>query len=332
MLHSLQFLRAIAAWMVVLHHVAEVFFRVDYSTAFGVFVDKGAFGVDIFFVICGVVMYLSTHRSERSWIDFIFHRVKRIVPAYWLWTLSFTLLMFLFPAIFTYSGFSAASLMASLFFFPYPNVAGRTFCPVLTVGWTLYFEVIFYLFVSFSLFVAEKRRMLFIFACLLAVYLLSFFGYTSPFWATFRVFEFFAGLQIAKYYQRGFFEKWSMRGSILLLSAGVLILVFRRYDASWAIAAVAIVAAFISMEKKVSWNPIFLKSGSESYSVYLCHYPLLELFYFFSTKWGIAPLLSIALALVAVTLTGKFSHKIIESRFGEWLQQEYAKKSESRAN
>ena len=61
MLVSVQALRALAAWVVVFHHVMQVFFDFQADSFVGrLFAERGAVGVDIFFVISGLVIYLST--------------------------------------------------------------------------------------------------------------------------------------------------------------------------------------------------------------------------------------------------------------------------------
>src|SRR4051812_3503447 len=57
MLISVQALRALAAWAVVCHHFMQIFFDFHPSGPVGrFFTEKGAVGVDIFFVISGLVI------------------------------------------------------------------------------------------------------------------------------------------------------------------------------------------------------------------------------------------------------------------------------------
>ena len=75
---GLQYLRAIAATLVVLFHAA-----VNTKASFGF----GTFGVDIFFVISGFLMWAITDEHTRPW-SFLRDRVRRVVPAYWVATLT----------------------------------------------------------------------------------------------------------------------------------------------------------------------------------------------------------------------------------------------------
>src|SRR5690606_18760316 len=84
MLYSLQALRALAAWVVVCHHFMQIFFDFHATDPIGQFLsDRGAVGVDIFFVISGLVIYLSSRDKNIAPQRFLLNRVLRIVPAYW---------------------------------------------------------------------------------------------------------------------------------------------------------------------------------------------------------------------------------------------------------
>ena len=86
---TIQALRAVAALLVVLLHALETWGeRVD-PAAPGVNWENGASGVDIFFIISGFVMVISSQRlvdRPGAWRTFLQHRVIRIVPLYWLLT------------------------------------------------------------------------------------------------------------------------------------------------------------------------------------------------------------------------------------------------------
>lgn len=61
MLISVQALRALAAWMVVGHHFMQLFFDFEAHNALEyLLADKGGIGVDVFFVISGLVIFLAS--------------------------------------------------------------------------------------------------------------------------------------------------------------------------------------------------------------------------------------------------------------------------------
>ncbi len=125
-LQSIQALRAIAATSVILVHIP--------------FIGKGAFGVDIFFVISGfIICYISSLNSD----DFLLKRVFRIVPLYWLGTFGVFLLALVVPAWLNATTANLTDLAKSLFLIPYKREDGGTF-PMLFLGWTLEYEMFFY--------------------------------------------------------------------------------------------------------------------------------------------------------------------------------------------
>ena len=64
---SIQISRAIAAWMVVFHHFMQILFDFKSDSFLGnFFVNYGTFGVDIFFVISGFVMFLCAKSGQAS--------------------------------------------------------------------------------------------------------------------------------------------------------------------------------------------------------------------------------------------------------------------------
>ena len=77
-IYSLQCLRAFAAiWVLLTHVLQQCEVRPN-----GVF-WAGQWGVDIFFLLSGFIIYLTT-REKSSWVDFSIKRIFRIHPAYLL--------------------------------------------------------------------------------------------------------------------------------------------------------------------------------------------------------------------------------------------------------
>jgi len=120
-LYSIQYLRALAACSVIFPHTS-------WTGQVG-----GQQGVDVFFVISGfIMMFVSTRESEP--IEFIRSRAIRIIPLYWLATLA--------TALISTPGWRH-SLLSALFV-PHIDPNGGMY-PVVLQGWTLVYEVFFYL-------------------------------------------------------------------------------------------------------------------------------------------------------------------------------------------
>ena len=131
-LNSIRILRAVTATTVVVHHVLIQDGRVF-----------GEFRVDVFFVLSGFVIALALEAGTTSVRDFIASRLVRIVPLYWLATLLVFFGALLRPDLFNSTTANVPDLLKSLFFIPYRKESGHMF-PMLFVGWTLNYEMLFY--------------------------------------------------------------------------------------------------------------------------------------------------------------------------------------------
>ena len=81
---NIQVLRAVAAYMVVFHHLIDSWNNYVGTEFAPIYLNVGAAGVDIFFVISGFVMIEATTGKAVSPITFLQKRINRIVPLYWL--------------------------------------------------------------------------------------------------------------------------------------------------------------------------------------------------------------------------------------------------------
>ena len=109
--------------------------------------QRGTRGVDIFFVISGFVMVYSGQKLIRlndGWKTFAERRIIRIVPIYWLLTTLKICMMVLAAGLALHAKLSVWTAAASYLFLPARNLDGKIE-PLLAVGWTLNFEVLFYL-------------------------------------------------------------------------------------------------------------------------------------------------------------------------------------------
>jgi peptidoglycan/LPS O-acetylase OafA/YrhL len=156
-LHSLQALRAIAAWLVITDHaLLEITQNQSRNSVTHLAWALGSAGVYVFFIISGFIMVHICWESFGRWAtaaNFLRRRVIRIVPLYWLATI----------AAFAYHRVSAthgahdgwSELVYSLAFIPYSGDEG-SWAPVLPQGWTLSYEMMFY--AIFALGLSFPRR------------------------------------------------------------------------------------------------------------------------------------------------------------------------------
>jgi peptidoglycan/LPS O-acetylase OafA/YrhL len=152
-LNNIQVLRAFAASVVILFHTGFAFPRLH---AFG------SFGVDIFFVISGYIMArILDPRSSASSDAFLRRRILRIVPPYWFFTMCLFCLACVAPQwmeatqVMHGTRGDGMELLKSLLFVPYLKRSGYI-QPLLGPGWTLNFEMFFYLCLAIGLLVNRR--------------------------------------------------------------------------------------------------------------------------------------------------------------------------------
>src|SRR5688572_1031667 len=147
-LYSVQALRAIAALMVLLYHLVNTG-AFGWKSADGNLIQPAALisaigfaGVDLFFVISGLVMTVTCYdRFGRrgQWAPFLARRLIRIYPLYWLVSLGVLAICWLWPELAARDKFSRPTLLKSFLLWPQVEY------PIVAVGWTLTYELFFYL-------------------------------------------------------------------------------------------------------------------------------------------------------------------------------------------
>ena len=144
---SFQYFRALAACGVVVFHVLA-------ATPYRITDAVGNTGIALFFVLSGFLIFGLTSRREILPSQFAADRLARIVPSYWVVTLvTFTVAMLSRHGIANVDT-SPVLLVKSLLFIPAYN-SGAQIWPTLYVGWTLTYEVFFY--VVFTALLLIKR-------------------------------------------------------------------------------------------------------------------------------------------------------------------------------
>ncbi|MBG0511363.1 acyltransferase [Agrobacterium sp. MOPV5] len=152
MIYNLQFLRAFAAILVFFYH-SEIYWKGVLPSTW--LFKLGLAGVDVFFVLSGFIMAATTSSRDVAATSFLSHRIFRIVPLYWIITLLFTFLFFSGLKPVGLMELTSEYLIKSLFFIPF--LRGGAAEPIVTVGWTLNYEIFFYLLFSLCLFIPNIR-------------------------------------------------------------------------------------------------------------------------------------------------------------------------------
>ena len=273
--------------MVVLHHEAQNAIEIFHSINLG-YMIHGAAGVDIFFPISGFVLYLTASSVLRrpqtpgAWHDFAWRRVVRVAPMYWFFTTLKLLLFFAVPATMLHFQFRLWNAIAAYLFLPAFNNMGQPE-PPLVVGWTLAYEMLFYLIVTLAI----AWRMPLLRFCAGILVILSLVGLVIPHrWGGLTYLadpielEFLAGMLIAAGAER--LRRLPAAVPLLLaalapalLSASPILLVefMPRRVLVWGIPGALLVLAAVALESRFAFSRqrVLLLLGDASFSLYLTH-------------------------------------------------------------
>ena len=286
-LAGVQFARAFAALAVMLSHAVGDVASHGGSNLTSVF-TIGAAGVDLFFIISGFVMVHSAAHlfgQPGSRRVFLSRRLLRVVPLYWLATFGYLSMQI---ARGNWHGLEASRLAASLVFWPLPDKIGSTL-PTYGIGWTLNYEMFFY--VSFALALGSRLpRGLWLIVGLLSTFVVSgrLFSLPEPlgFWSNPVLIEFVFGLLLGVSFRRG----WRLPrvAAMLAIGAGVAALAivahtnisFSPDDPAsstwrwllWGLPCAALFAGLVlTRDPTASPHRLLHFLGDASYALYLVH-------------------------------------------------------------
>ena len=270
-----QGLRALAALIVIVFHgTLEMRRVVDHS--FPLF-DLGASGVDIFFVISGFVMTLSSVTlltKQHGARTFLKRRLERIVPLYWIITTLQLIVTFFAPNLQEAHTGGAWRVLESFLFFPVNGF------PIVAQGWTLNYEMLFYALFSISIALTIKP-IRFVAPTLVALvccyHFLSRRGSPLASLCDPVMLEFLFGMILASLVSRqNLIRTWKLWTSVvaaaLIYAATFHVnLMARPYHRG--VPAFLLVALAVVLEPKIGRRTpkLILELGNASYSIYLVH-------------------------------------------------------------
>jgi exopolysaccharide production protein ExoZ len=329
-INNLQVLRFVAAFLVVIAHALDIVAK-QLPHLPERFVNFGAIGVDIFFVISGYIItrsgFLGRHQTAAG---FAFNRIRRVVPLYWALSLPWLLIT-------TIDGtFWIRRVLVTVTF--WPATGYRVINPLLEIGWTLCFEMLFYAGATILLLFRTRLAV----ATLLIIYALCWWLRVSTELGTFRflgnpiILEFGFGMAIALIEKR-----LPSHAGWLLLGAGVagcltsLLLGFGLVSESefttsgelsltraaiWGVPSGLIVAGAVLTSDWFAGaaRQVLTRLGDASYAMYLVH----PLWLYMVEKTFITlpiPLL-IAIALAGSIIMSYAAHRWIEQPLLERLR------------
>lgn len=289
-IRSIQYLRGIAAMMVVFDHFSVQMYRMGYH---GYWPDWIASGVDIFFVLSGLLMWITTRgRSPGVW-TFYKRRAVRIVPLYWVLTTVAVAVYLVAPQLLQSLSFGFWHTVASYAFVMVPGPSGDI-APIMIWGWTLNYEMLFYVIFGLTLLLPTAWRFATTAVVLFALCLTGWLfvtgsshpilqGYTSDI-----MLEFLFGMALGAWFsdpapdqprKRSIMPGSATWGWMLVVGGFAVIVLLAAYAPNLTrplargLPSMAIVAGALMLERYGSLPTLksMHRLGDASYSLYLSH-------------------------------------------------------------
>jgi exopolysaccharide production protein ExoZ len=347
MLLNVQMLRAIAAFLVVFVHLEKLAEMAGFAPGATYF---GNSGVDLFFVISGMIMVLTTAGGRQTAAGFLRNRLTRIAPLYWSITLFVFGVAVVAPTLLQSTTSDPVQLLKSLAFIPFARADGAMH-PTVFVGWTLNYEMAFYVLFAAGMLLPGRYLGLAVTGAVLIAAVaaglalkpkdpaLSF--YVQPI-----VLEFAGGMALGALHPRVQVRpawRWpalAVGGAafVVMLADAWLFPVDRAL--AFGVPAVVIVACAAIVEQtglraNLGWVQLL---GAASYAVYLTHFfctqVVVKLFEHMDLQ-GARALAGFPLAFLLVALVGVAAHLRIELPLTElsrgWLAPKRARRRPSLA-
>lgn len=288
-LEIVQVLRAAAAIFVVVSHASHELARmlVSADSGFNEKLFPGDFGVDLFFMISGFIMVYTNWDHfglPGAMRTFLTRRLIRIIPLYWLMTTVMIAVVILVPDQVRTATDDAGQWLASYFFLPYAREGDGMIRPVLGLGWSLQYEMAFYLVFAAALLMPRRIGILAVLTAIPATVLLA--GLSGGEAAIIRflahpiLLEFCGGMIIGLFCVNG--VRLAVPAGILAGMAGVLLLAFspqfsdqvdRIRHVEYGGPAFLILSATV-LTRGAEWAKmpaLAVRAGESSYSLYLLH-------------------------------------------------------------
>ncbi len=343
-IQSIQILRGLAALLVVFHHVfldVRAYGSGSYLINFYNLEYFGNIGVDVFFVISGFIMVLihgNDFLQPNATRTFLLKRFIRVVPLYWLLTGVAAFILFFFPSLFGGGKtFDLSHTIASFLFIPWNNSIGLAI-PIIGPGWSLNYEMYFYLIFAFLLFFPKKYFIVLITSYFLLSVTLHFFEpeglylqmITNP-----LLLEFLMGVYIGLLYTNKKLlnhAHWFLVFSVVLILSNILFHYEIEYRVLYfGLPSALLIYTLVSYEYyngSSGFNNKLILLGTISYSLYIAHVFLYKIAIKIYVKiFGISVLDLMVLFAVIVSIIGAILiYNFIEKPITIYLTNKYIKK------
>ena len=340
---SLQVLRAAAALLVLVHHAgydADTIAERTARTPFGLdrFFDWG-FGIHLFFVISGFIMVRTARGYGSAWggLVFLTRRIIRVVPLYWLMTSLVLAGAALAPELLNMPVGGSAVVVGSYAFFPVLRDGGEL-RPVLGQGWTLDYEMFFYVLFAMSMLLPRRPGLVGLASALVGLVLIGQVAHPADaalgVWTDTLLLEFLFGVAIGLVQEAG--SRLGTRTAVAGMVAGVGSAIafgpacaacggLQAWIGQGIPAALIVAACVLGPAWPVTRGTLALAAiGDASYSLYLFHPFVIRVL---RNAWlavmpPSAPLgAELTLGCGAAVAAALLLHRWVEAPMTSWLQR-----------
>jgi peptidoglycan/LPS O-acetylase OafA/YrhL len=340
-IYSIQILRGIAAFAVVLvHH--QSFIQLSADNPFGKVIPGCSWGVDLFFMISGFIAAYTVPvngTGVHSGANYLLQRFIRILPLYYI----ITILSFGSDAT------AWINSLKSMLFIPIGGDVGPRYGgSQIGQGWTLNYEMYFYVVVATS-FVFGRFKWVYSLSFILSIIVLpliiqgsipenySIYGFSlSPTYFSMIthpvILEFLAGALLGLYYPR--IKNSITYLDIALCLCGIGSFIYNIYNQRWVGHSIQgwgwscflLLVSVVKLEKCGFYikNKILLHIGSCSYSIYILHENIknivIKLSKHFADLITLSGTTKLLLSLGTTLIIAHYTNKLIEIKLSHWLK------------
>jgi peptidoglycan/LPS O-acetylase OafA/YrhL len=296
-------------------------------------------GVDIFFVLSGfIMMYISYDHfgSVHSAAKFLKRRLIRILPPYWFYTSVMVVAALVLTEYVDHPILKAGHLIASYFLFPVMNPYGGIY-PFFIIGWTLEFEMLFYVIFSVGLLFRRPMGLPMIYG---AIFALACSSLLRPSWAPLQfwtspiIIEFALGMALGQLRIAGVrLPVWA--GWLCAAVAIALMVALQGYGIAgthwplrwaWMGAPAFVLCTGMALQtekgRPSGWMKWLVFGGDASYSLYLSHPFTINAVAVVTHRLGLAsPQLYVLISFVAALAVAAACYVWLEKPVYGWLSK-----------
>lgn len=302
-------LRGIAALAVVFFHLLSEYPRryggVDYEMF-----RIGSYGVQLFFVISGFVIFMSLKKNQLK--PFVVSRITRLYPVYWAGCIITTLVLFFFPiGLELKLSYVIVNLTMFQAFVGVEHIDGSY--------WTLSYELVFYFFAAL-IFISKRNTVT---KCIVLLLMQTAYGVALNYGVNFsRALEALFLLQFLNLFICGiiFYEYHAKNINLIRSVCTNTFVLLNQYLIfgleSMTILSCIVLLFYLMLSGKLKFlsNSIFMHFGAVSYSLYIIHQYIGYTAINSLTELGLSQITSTICAMSLVYLLALFIHLVVEKK------------------